>query len=92
MDHLFFEVKKPRFIFYYALLILFACSICFAEEKKSSGNVNNKNVFTVEDINRMNVSSVTELLEMVPGVTTVGDDDISINGSMEILVLLHHLH
>ncbi|MGD9160991.1 MAG: TonB-dependent receptor plug domain-containing protein [Desulfobacteraceae bacterium] len=71
-----------------ALFIVFCLSSVAFAHGKQAVEKKNENVFTAEDISRMNVSSIAEVIEMVPGVTAVGDDDVSINGSMEVLVLL----
>ncbi len=88
MNYKFLSKYRQRLKLFQIVLIFFMCSISLAEEENSAGKINNGNIFTAEDINRMNVSSITDVLEMVPGVSTVGNDDISINGSQEILVLL----
>ncbi len=88
MNNMFMKRHGKGFRFFQILLIFFACNICFAEEEKSNLSTKNGNIFTAEDISRMNVSSVADVIETIPGVTTVGDDDVSINGSMEVLVLL----
>ncbi|MBN1907299.1 MAG: TonB-dependent receptor plug domain-containing protein, partial [Deltaproteobacteria bacterium] len=69
-------------------LIFFTCTFCFALDEAPAQKAKEANVFTAEDIDKMNVSNVSEVIETIPGVTTVGDDDVSINGSMEVLVLL----
>jgi iron complex outermembrane receptor protein len=68
-------------------LVFFACAFSFAQGDASVQKAKEANVFTAEDIIKMNVSSVTEVLEHIPGVTTAGMG-VSINGSSEILVLL----
>ena len=80
---------KQRLIYRFfktLFIILLTYSICPAQEKPSP-IAEEKNIFTSEEIDKMNVSNVIEVLEMVPGVTSAGMG-ISINGSMEILVLL----
>ncbi len=74
-------------IFQTLFIVLLTYSICPAQEQKSSPKAEERNIFTSEEIDKMNVSNVIEVLEMVPGVTSAGMG-ISINGSMEILVLL----
>lgn len=68
-------------------LFFFAHTFCFAQGDASVQKAKEANVFTAEDIIKMNVSSVTEVLEHIPGVTA-GGMGVSINGSSEILVLL----
>ncbi len=87
IHHMVSKIQKLRFKFYHALLIIFVCNICIAEEQKQSGKIREQNIFTAEDIDKMNVSSVIDLLEHIPGVTAAGMG-VSINGSSEILVLL----
>ncbi|MFC1839905.1 TonB-dependent receptor [Thermodesulfobacteriota bacterium] len=67
------------------LLFIFSYTFCWAQGQIQAEKQDN--VFTAEDIDTMNVSSVMEVLERIPGVTASGKD-LSINGSMEILVLL----
>jgi vitamin B12 transporter len=85
---MFLKLCGKGFILLQIILIYSVCSMCYAAEENASENTNNDNVFTAEDISRMNVSGVAEVIETIPGVTTVGDDDVTINGSMEVLVLL----
>ena len=73
MNYKFLNRYRQRLKLFQILLIFFVSSISLAEEEKSAGKIKNANIFTAEDINRMNVSSITELLETVPGVTTVGE-------------------
>ena len=87
MNYVFLKVNKLRLKLCYTLLIIFACSICAAGEQKQSGMIREQDVFTARDIDKMNVSSVMEVLEHIPGVTA-GGMGVSINGSSEILVLL----
>ena len=68
-------------------LVFFAFTFCFAQAETAEEKITEENVFTAEEIDKMNVSSVMEVLEHIPGVTA-GGMGISINGSSEILVLL----
>jgi vitamin B12 transporter len=68
-------------------LIFFTCGFCFALDETPDKKAKEANVFTSEDIDKMNVSNVTEVLEHIPGVTA-GGMGVSINGSSEIIVLL----
>ncbi len=72
-----------------AILFIIAASGAYstAADEKQTGKSDDANIFTSEDINRMNVSSITDLLERVPGVIAAGRR-VSINGSTEIAVLL----
>jgi vitamin B12 transporter len=88
MNRFIFNNHKPglqiAIIFF---LVLFTCTFCFAQGETRDQKSKEANVFTFEDIDKMNVSSVTEVLEHIPGVTTAGMG-VSINGSSEIIVLL----
>jgi vitamin B12 transporter len=68
-------------------LVIFSCTFCLAQVETPDKKSKNADVFTAEEIDKMNVSSVTEVLEHIPGVTA-GGMGVSINGSSEILVLL----
>src|SRR5512145_1187410 len=88
MNRLFFNKHQAglqiAIIFF---IVFFTCTFCSAQGETPGQKAKEANVFTSEDIDKMNVSSVTEVLEHIPGVTT-GGMGVSINGSSEILVLL----
>ncbi|NLD37947.1 MAG: TonB-dependent receptor plug domain-containing protein [Desulfatiglans sp.] len=73
-------------VIFFILLVAFISKISIAEEKNSAGVKGY--IFTAEDINSMNASNVAKVIETIPGVTALGDDNVSINGSTEVLVLL----
>lgn len=85
MNHAFVNRKRSVYFFIVLFFVFFAGTVGFAQEQLPDEK--EENVFTAEDIAIMNVASVTDVLERVPGVTVVGRD-ISIDGSSEILVLL----
>jgi vitamin B12 transporter len=89
MIHITFIRHKRIHVFSILLfLVFFTSTVCLAQEKKPAEKAKEMNAFTAEEIDKMNVSSVIELLERVPGVTSGGMDDVFINGSKEIIVLL----
>ena len=64
---MFFKSHKLKII---TLLssVFFMSAGFFIQGQELTDKKNNGNIFTAEDINRMNVSSITDVLEMVPGV------------------------
>ncbi|MBW2605359.1 MAG: TonB-dependent receptor [Deltaproteobacteria bacterium] len=71
-------------VFLLCYVIFFFPSISRSEEK---GKDAEKIVITAEEIKKMNVRSIVELLNQIPGVTA-GDSSVSIRGSYMVRVLV----
>ncbi|PIP08313.1 MAG: hypothetical protein COX51_04680 [Syntrophobacteraceae bacterium CG23_combo_of_CG06-09_8_20_14_all_50_8] len=76
--------KKPILYVLVMLFISLFPSISGSEEK---GKDAEKIVITAEEIKKMNVRSIVELLNQIPGVSA-GDSSVSIRGSYMVRVLL----